>query len=37
MTRGVQMEDVAVVVAIHNNMNERSWRDAVAWEEHWTE
>ena len=28
----VMEEDVATVVAIHNNMNERSWWQVVAWE-----
>lgn len=30
---GVREEDVSVVVAIHNNMNERTWRSLLSWEE----
>jgi hypothetical protein len=27
-----QEKDVTMMVAIHNNMNERTWRDVIAWE-----
>ncbi len=27
-----QEEDVSVMVAIHNNMNERTWKDILVWE-----
>lgn len=27
-----QEEDVSVMVAIHNNMNERTWKDILIWE-----
>lgn len=31
-TRNKQEKDVTMMVAIHNNMNERTWRDVIAWE-----
>ena len=30
---GVAEQDVETVIAIHNNMNENTWRQVVAWEE----
>jgi len=30
---GAKEEDMSVVVAIHNNMNENTWRAVQAWEE----
>ena len=31
-TDGADEEDMATVVAVHNNMNENTWRQVLCWE-----